>query len=41
MINILRWIVFALAAFAMNFGMFWMSTGIMVPLLPFFALFAF
>lgn len=35
---------FRLAAasdFAMNFGMFWMSTGIMVPLLPFFALFAF
>ena len=25
----------------MNFGMFWMSTGIMVPLLPFFALLAF
>mgnify|MGYP003812759209 CR=1 FL=1 len=27
----------ALSDFAMNFGMFWMSTGIMVPLLPFFA----
>ncbi|SDB96815.1 protein of unknown function [Raineyella antarctica] len=24
----------ALAAFAMNFGMFWMSTGLMVPVLP-------
>ncbi len=30
-----------LSAFAMNFGMFWMSTGLMVALLPFFALFAF
>lgn len=30
-----------LAAFAMNFGMFWMSTGLMVALLPFFAVFAF
>ncbi len=26
---------------AMNFGMFWMSTGLLVPLLPFFALLAF
>lgn len=26
----------ALADFAMNFGMFWMSTGLMVALLPFF-----
>ncbi|QLQ16085.1 MAG: DUF5134 domain-containing protein [Micropruina sp.] len=31
----------SLAAFAMNFGMFWMSTGLMVALLPFFAWFAF
>lgn len=31
----------AASDFAMNFGMFWMSTGIMVPLLPFFALLAF
>lgn len=31
----------ALSDAAMNLGMFWMSTGIMVPLLPFFALFAF
>ncbi|MDO5684214.1 MAG: DUF5134 domain-containing protein [Propionibacteriaceae bacterium] len=31
----------ALADFAMNFGMFWMSTGLMVPLLPFFAHFSF
>jgi len=31
----------ALSDFAMNFGMFWMSTGIMVPLLPFFALLSF
>lgn len=30
-----------LAAFAMNFGMFWMSTGLMVAILPFFAMFAF
>lgn len=30
-----------LAGFAMNFGMFWMSTGLMVPLLPFFALLSF
>jgi hypothetical protein len=30
-----------LAAFAMNFGMFWMSTGLLVPILPFFAVFAF
>ena len=28
----------ALAAFAMNFGMFWMSTGLLVPILPFFAM---
>lgn len=28
------------SAFAMNFGMFWMSTGLRVPILPFFALFA-
>ena len=27
--------------FAMNFGMFWMSTGLLVPLLPFFTVFAF
>jgi hypothetical protein len=31
----------SLAAFAMNVGMFWMSTGLLVPLLPFFAAFAF
>lgn len=31
----------ALADFAMNAGMFWMSTGLMVPLLPFFALLSF
>ncbi|MCC6494911.1 MAG: DUF5134 domain-containing protein [Propionibacteriaceae bacterium] len=31
----------AIAAFAMNFGMFWMSTGLMVPILPFFRLLAF
>lgn len=31
----------ALADFAMNFGMFWMSTGLMVPLLPFFSYLAF
>jgi hypothetical protein len=31
----------ALADFAMNFGMFWMSTGLMVPLLPSFGVFAF
>jgi hypothetical protein len=27
-------------AFAMNFGMFWMSTGLLVAILPYFALFA-
>lgn len=35
---------FRLAAssdFAMNFGMFWMSTGLLVPLLPFFSALAF
>ena len=26
---------------AMNFGMFWMSTGLLVPILPFFTVFAF
>lgn len=31
----------ALSDFAMNFGMFWMSTGLMVPLLPFFAALSF
>lgn len=31
----------ALSDFAMNFGMFWMSTGLLVAVLPFFALFAF
>lgn len=31
----------ALSDFAMNFGMFWMSTGLLVAILPFFALFAF
>lgn len=31
----------SLAGFAMNFGMFWMSTGLLVPLLPFFAALAF
>jgi len=30
-----------ISAFAMNFGMFWMSTGLLVPILPFFAVFAF
>jgi hypothetical protein len=28
------------SAFAMNFGMFWMSTGLLVAILPYFALFA-
>lgn len=36
-----RYRLAAASDFAMNFGMFWMSTGIMVPLLPFFALLAF
>ena len=36
-----RYRMAAASDFAMNFGMFWMSTGIMVPLLPFFALLAF
>ena len=31
----------ALAGFAMNLGMFWMSTGLIVPVLPFFAALAF
>ena len=31
----------ALSDFAMNFGMFWMSTGLMTALLPFFSVFAF
>lgn len=31
----------ALSDFAMNFGMFWMSTGLLVPILPLFAAFAF
>lgn len=31
----------ALSDFAMNFGMFWMSTGLLVPILPFFTVFAF
>jgi hypothetical protein len=31
----------SLAGFAMNFGMFWMSTGLLVPILPFFAALAF
>ncbi|MHB1007639.1 MAG: DUF5134 domain-containing protein [Propionibacteriaceae bacterium] len=31
----------AVSAFAMSFGMFWMSTGLLVAILPFFALFAF
>lgn len=30
-----------MSAFAMNFGMFWMSTGLLVAILPFFAMFAF
>lgn len=30
-----------LADFAMNFGMFWMSTGLLVPVLPFFSALAF
>jgi len=30
-----------LSAFAMNFGMFWMSTGLLVPILPFFTVLAF
>jgi hypothetical protein len=30
-----------ISAFAMNFGMFWMSTGLLVAILPFFALFSF
>jgi hypothetical protein len=31
----------AISAFAMSFGMFWMSTGLLVPILPFFAVLAF
>jgi len=31
----------AISAFAMNFGMFWMSTGLMVAILPFFVIFVF
>lgn len=31
----------SLAGFAMNFGMFWMSTGLVVPILPVFAALAF
>ncbi len=31
----------AASEFAMSFGMFWMSTGLLVPILPFFSLFAF
>ncbi|MEL4503435.1 hypothetical protein AAEX63_00680 [Luteococcus sp. H138] len=31
----------ALSDFAMNFGMFWMSTGLMTPILPFFKYLAF
>ncbi|GAB3624032.1 hypothetical protein GCM10027418_21160 [Mariniluteicoccus endophyticus] len=31
----------ALDGFCMNFGMFWMSTGLMVVLLPFFSVFSF
>ncbi len=31
----------ALAGFAMNFGMFWMSTGLLVPILPWMKLLAF
>lgn len=31
----------ALSDFAMNFGMFWMSTGLLTPILPFFAALAF
>lgn len=31
----------ALSDFAMNFGMFWMSTGLMTPILPFFKFLAF
>ena len=30
-----------LSGFAMNFGMFWMSTGLLVPVLPFFSQLAF
>jgi hypothetical protein len=30
-----------ISAFAMNFGMFWMSTGLLVAILPVFALFSF
>jgi hypothetical protein len=30
-----------ISAFAMNFGMFWMSTGLLVPILPFFVVLAF
>ncbi|GAA1391483.1 hypothetical protein [Luteococcus peritonei] len=30
-----------LSGFAMNFGMFWMSTGLLVPVLPFFSHLAF
>ncbi|MDY6996370.1 MAG: DUF5134 domain-containing protein [Actinomycetota bacterium] len=37
----LRYRLGALNDFAMNFGMFWMSTGLLVPILPFFAAFAF
>jgi len=31
----------ALAGFAMNFGMFWMSTGLLLPILPFLATLSF
>ena len=31
----------SLCDFAMNFGMFWMSTGLLTPILPFFAALAF
>jgi hypothetical protein len=31
----------AVSSFAMNFGMFWMSTGLLVPILPFFVIFVF
>ena len=31
----------AMSDFAMNFGMFWMSTGLLTPILPFFAALAF
>ena len=40
-VGTLKYRLSALSAFAMNFGMFWMSTGLMVAILPFFKYLAF